>query len=131
MQGRRIGRHLVTGLLQSTFDRFTKGGIIVNNVNEPRQSFNSGSGQCSTAPTPLACSIVNAGLLGQLSLSEGGCRKNGTLVGRSEGWWNCARTARLHLSGVSAARKSVVAVPRERNVYRPPSQTGSHDPQAQ
>lgn len=32
------GRNVVTGLLQSTFHRFAKGGIIVNNMNEPRQA---------------------------------------------------------------------------------------------
>jgi hypothetical protein len=38
MHSRRVGSHLIPGLLQTPFHRFAKGGIIVNNVNEPRQS---------------------------------------------------------------------------------------------
>ena len=34
MQGRSIGRHLVTGVFQTTFHRFPEGRIVVDNVHE-------------------------------------------------------------------------------------------------
>ena len=45
-QGRRIGRHLVTGLLQTTFHCCPKGRIVVNNVHK---TLHDPSRKCSVA----------------------------------------------------------------------------------
>ena len=37
MLGRRMGRDLVTGLLQTTFDGRPEGGVVVDNMHKPLQ----------------------------------------------------------------------------------------------
>jgi len=37
MLSRRISRDLITGFLQTTFDRRPKGSVVINNMNKPRQ----------------------------------------------------------------------------------------------